>query len=303
MSIGAKPMTLETPYFWGDRYFWDMDDVFTHLWEIEALEKDDFPQVINECRPVYINAPALKNVINELYEDFWSQYPKEEKLHYHTPVTAEWIAESMLEDFYYNSDGVDVEKLPPMEGIDDLQSELNLFCRLNHPLWRLTERCEKFDPVKWAIAAPRLELALKLFEERNWGKYILFYPSEETIEVTWDEIEAYFNETPETKGLLSFRELLDFLSQQGFSRISCYGNCPVQMELLHSSGLYLYYRARGEQASLDVYELDDVPYDLPNECAWFGSFRSWKFPDAGWLSYQDVLYSFWMLWMDAREAV
>jgi len=89
-----------------------------------------------------------------------------------------------------------------------------------------------------------------------------------------------------------------------FQELNFYGNCPIQGKFL-IDGLYLYFRARGEDATLDVYDLDHIPEELPDDdlLLWEGGFSSWDWPDAGWLSRNDALYVLHMLWADAKEAI
>ncbi|MEM9450234.1 MAG: hypothetical protein AAGA75_17085 [Cyanobacteria bacterium P01_E01_bin.6] len=83
-----------------------------------------------------------------------------------------------------------------------------------------------------------------------------------------------------------------------------YGNCPVQAEIT-SDGLYFYFRSRGRYASLDIYDFEGIPDDLPGDdlLLYSGGLNSWQWTGAGSISRNEALYAFYLLWSDAKGAI
>jgi len=81
------------------------------------------------------------------------------------------------------------------------------------------------------------------------------------------------------------------------------GNCPFQASGCTSNGMWVYFRARGECASLEVYSHYDGSDSLPDvsfllAVSWV---QSWDEYQAGWISWEDFPYIFHYLWTDIKD--
>ena len=99
------------------------------------------------------------------------------------------------------------------------------------------------------------------------------------------------------------KPIYNYLKSQSFDILSCGGSYPFQIEGNHISGFSIYLHARGERVSLTIYNslldyFDSLPDD--SEIIWYSE---WKFPDAGYISFNDAFYVFWMLWSDVRYLI
>lgn len=103
------------------------------------------------------------------------------------------------------------------------------------------------------------------------------------------------------------REALEgFLKSKGFDVEMLGGQCPFQIEANHCSGLSVYFRSRGQTASLEIYnEHYDYFSGLPDDSAlvWTGRFQCWEPYMAGYLDFLEAFYVFYQLWSDAKEIV
>ena len=80
------------------------------------------------------------------------------------------------------------------------------------------------------------------------------------------------------------------------------GQCPFQICANHSSGISIYFRARGSSVSLEVFD-EHYFEDLPDEKdrIWEGKISYYKRFEAGYLSFSEAFYAFYLLWSDAKE--
>lgn len=98
--------------------------------------------------------------------------------------------------------------------------------------------------------------------------------------------------------------IYSYLNSQSFDVLSCGGWCPFQIEANHKSGISLYFRARGEVASLEIYS-EQIEFELPeeNEIIWRGEYKNWEFPEAGYIGLDEAFYVLYSLWSDAKDLV
>jgi len=97
------------------------------------------------------------------------------------------------------------------------------------------------------------------------------------------------------------------LDKRGWTLQTAGGSCPFQLEATHEpSNSALYFRARGQHASLDIgtnLGLDKEQYFYRIDEEFAEAIRSWKYPWAGYvIEDPDVLsLAFWMLFSEAIE--
>ncbi len=99
--------------------------------------------------------------------------------------------------------------------------------------------------------------------------------------------------------------IYNYLNSLSFDVLSCGGWCPFQIEANHSSGISLYFHARGEIATLTVYSTWLVFNELldDSEIIWEGWYKNWDFPDAGYIGLDEAFYVLYSLWSNAKDFV
>jgi hypothetical protein len=83
------------------------------------------------------------------------------------------LAESAAEDFYENCD---IDNIPEIKGIEELQRSLDIFAAINKPFWRLGGDS--------TIGLWFLDRALRRIERENAERHCLWYPTRTAIAMT-----------------------------------------------------------------------------------------------------------------------
>lgn len=175
-----------TLLFYDDRYFWDEGDVLEHALDSEGLEPEDFPIVASTCRKVYGHVLSAECVAEHLCEDYW--HDEDGLILGHIYASAEWVAESYLEDLYFMCDE-DQPEISEFEGMEDLERAIAFFRSINTPIYQLFSHFKWFNPREHALGLPLLDMALRHWARLNREKFYLWTPTNAEIKIEWQDID------------------------------------------------------------------------------------------------------------------
>lgn len=111
---------------------------------------------------------------------------------------------------------------------------------------------------------------------------------------------------------MNFKELEEKFKDEGFTYPNWGGHAPVQGTMFSSDGYFLYFRARGQGASLTIWEgVPESPHGLENmdletwrNPLWAERYHDpeWGRYDAGWITPEKTYEVFNKLWRIRWEA-
>jgi len=178
-----------------DRYYDSIDEFVEHYID-EASIEDELPKTVNGTWRQFFGYPSAGHVAAGLWEDVVCHdfAPKSRCLHNYS--TAENISEWALESLYSLDDDLDTP-WAEVNGLDDLQSALDVFRSLNQTIWVLTQHFKAYDPAKHSIGLRTLQKALDKAAALNHHHLTYHYSQSKTVKLTkewwiasgWEPIE------------------------------------------------------------------------------------------------------------------
>lgn len=170
------------------------DDNDYHYWLSAFIEnyleepEESLPMKIYGCRKDYLSFCSAGCVATDLWEDVvFHEFNPKNTTWWHNWTTAENLMEWAAESLYsFCDDDVDRQEF---NGIDDLQSALDVFRSLNQTVWLLARflKLKAYDPHKHSIGLKSLQKALDKAEaeNRHHFTYSVNYRQKVTLTMEW----------------------------------------------------------------------------------------------------------------------
>jgi hypothetical protein len=178
-----------------DRYHYSIDQFVEHYID-EASTEDELPETVNGTWKQFFGYCSAGDVAEGLWEDvvFHDFAPKKHR-NWHNYYTAENLTQWALESLYAFCE--DEQDWDDVNGLDDLQSALDVFRSLNQTIWVLTQHFNAYDPAKHSIGLRTLQKALDKAAALNHHHLTYHYSQSKTVKLTkewwiasgWEPIE------------------------------------------------------------------------------------------------------------------
>lgn len=157
-QLTPTELSLNDGCFVWNEFHEDVDSMAEHC--IQDLTSEDM--TLEECLKVlpdkayaaereYLSAPSLEDLIHDIAHPRYGYY-------------ADTVWADAVEDLWFL---VETDFHWDSEGLDDLQSAIDVFTARNQTTYRLLGRFKWFDPVRWSYGKKALQAALNQFEVAN----------------------------------------------------------------------------------------------------------------------------------------
>jgi hypothetical protein len=165
-----------------DRYFYSIDEFVEHYMD-EAACEDDLPETVNGTWKRLFDYCSAGDVAEGLWEDVvCHDFAPRKHRYWHNHHTAENLTNWALESLYSFCE--DEMNWDNVNGLQDLQSALDVFRSLNQPIWLLTSRIKAYDPAKHSIGLKSLQKALNNAAMLNHHHLVYHYQESQSVKLT-----------------------------------------------------------------------------------------------------------------------
>lgn len=164
-----------------DRFFYSIGE-FVEYFEDE--DEDKLPKTVNGAWKQLFDYPSAGYVAEGLWEDVvCHDFAPKKHRYLHNYSTAKNISEWALESLYSLCDDLDTP-WAEVNGLDDLQSALDVFRSLNQTLWLLTKHIKAYDPRRHSIGLRTLQKALDKTAALNHHHFVYHYKPSQSVKLT-----------------------------------------------------------------------------------------------------------------------